>query len=143
MNIPSLFQTTMTKSSEWITEVMAQLAIDDERKGLRALRAGLHTIRDTMPLAEAVDLGAQLPMLLCGLYYKGWRLADRPVRVHNRDELFDMVRKELAGDTTLAPEAVLRAVIRVLAWHVSGGELDDIAATVPRPLADLWNDSLA
>jgi uncharacterized protein (DUF2267 family) len=37
----------------------------------------------------------------------------------------------------------LRAVIRLLAWHISGGELDDIAGTLPRSIAELWDEALA
>lgn len=139
----SVFQKTFARSHEWLSEMMTHLDIDDERRALRALRAGLHVIRDHLPSAEAVDLAAQLPMLLRGLYYEGWRPTDRPERVHDQDELLALVKDELEGDPALDPEAVLRAVIRVLGWHVSGGELDDVARTLPRALAEIWEDTLA
>ncbi len=137
----SLFHETAMRSSQWVGEVMTALELDDDRKGIRAVRAGLHAIRDRLPDAEVVDLAAQLPMLLRGLYYEGWQPGRPPPRLHSRDELLDVVGEYLEWDATLDPEAVLRAVIRMLAWHVSPGELDDVAGTLPRPLAELWNES--
>lgn len=140
---PSVFQNTITKSNEWLAEVMAELAIRDEHKGLRALRAGLHALRDRLPPGEAVDLAAQLPMLIRGLFYEGWRLADKPARGHEPEAFLAAVADELGDDPTVRPEAAARATIRVLAWHVTQGELDDIAHALPRPLANLWSDCLA
>ena len=34
----AIFQSTITKSVEWIAEVMSELVIQDEHKALRALR---------------------------------------------------------------------------------------------------------
>lgn len=141
MAATDLFQTTIVKSGEWLSEIMKQLAISDERKALRVLRAGLHTIRDRLPDSEAVDLGAQIPTLLRGVYYDGWRPAADRGRPHTRDEVLAEMREHLDRDFTLDPELALRAVIRVLAWHVTGGELDDIAHTLPRPLAQIWSEA--
>jgi uncharacterized protein (DUF2267 family) len=140
----SLFETTYMKSLEWVHDVMRELGTDDERKGLRALRAGLHAIRDRLPAGEAVDLGAQLPMLLRGLYYEGWRLADRPIRVRSFDELIELVRWHLGGPrlADVDPVEVLRAVMRVLGRHVSAGELEQVVHSLPRPLARFWMDNM-
>jgi len=37
------------------------------------VRAGLHALRDRLIPDEAVDLGAQLPMLVRGMHYEGWK----------------------------------------------------------------------
>jgi uncharacterized protein (DUF2267 family) len=43
-----------------------------------ALRAVLHVLRDRLTPEQAVHLGAQLPILVRGIYYEGWRLAAKP-----------------------------------------------------------------
>lgn len=142
MSEPAIFQSTVIKSTEWVDEVCAYLGIRDRTLGLRALRTGLHTLRDRLPAAEAVDLGAQLPMLIRGLYYEGWRIVAKPAR-EDLDELRGSIRADLANDPRLDPEVVLKATIHVLAAHVTGGELDDVHHVLPRQLANLWDDAFA
>ncbi len=139
----AVFEDTTRKAHEWLRELMAELTIADERQGLRALRAGLHAIRDRLPAAEVVALGAQLPILIRGYYYDGWRIAGDPSKIRTREQLVAHVRDELRDDPRLEAEAVLRAVIRVIAWHVSAGEVDEIVHTLPRRIADLFQDSMA
>jgi uncharacterized protein (DUF2267 family) len=134
----SLFHTTTAHTGAWIREVMSILGTRDERKGLRALRAGLHTLRDHLPPAEVVHLGAQLPMLLRGLYYEGWRPEARRKRPRDADGVWRAVRVHLGPDSTLDPARVLGAVLGVLDHHVSAGELRDVAHTLPRALSDVW-----
>jgi uncharacterized protein (DUF2267 family) len=137
----SAFQHTIQKSVLWLDELMDDLCVTDERRALRALRAGLHTIRDRLPAIEAVDLAAQLPMLLRGLYFEGWQLAHRPLRPHSRREVLAIMEEHL-GDSMLDPEESLKAVIRLIERHVSGGELNDVCATLPQSMAALWDESL-
>lgn len=40
----------------------------------------------------------------------------------------------------LTPTEVLGAVIQLLVAHVSAGELNDVVATLPRPIATLWRE---
>jgi uncharacterized protein (DUF2267 family) len=101
----------------------------------------LHTIRDHLPEAEAADLGAQLPTLLRGVYYDGWRPSAARHRPHGQDEILDEVRQHLGRGAPLDPERVLRAIIRVLSWHVTLGELEDIVDALPHPLARLWAEA--
>jgi len=138
----SLFQTTLSKSVAWVDEMRAQLALRDPHLALHALRAGLHALRDRLPPGEAVDLGAQLPMLIRGLYYEGWRLAGRPERPRNVEELCAAVRADL-DDPRLDPQDVLHATIRLLAAHVTGGEIDDVLHVLPGPISAFLSDALA
>jgi uncharacterized protein (DUF2267 family) len=133
-----VFHEAETKANAWLREFSARLHPVDDRQALRALRAGLHALRDRLPASEVVDLGAQLPMLIRGLYYEGWTLTNDPTGIRTRDEWFDDVRRRLR-DPRLDAEQVLRAVIEQLRPHVSTGELADIAATLPRPLLALWD----
>lgn len=138
---PSLFQATVTKSLEWVHEVMEDLSID-EHMALRALRSGLHAIRDRLPLTEVADLGAQLPVLIRGLYYEGWRPGRKAERVRHPASMFARVRAEIGHDPRLRPEAVVRATIRSLTKHVSEGELDDVEHVLPHRIAEIWRDCI-
>jgi uncharacterized protein (DUF2267 family) len=126
----------------WLDQVSDHLELDREDRGraLHALRAGLHAIRDRLPAAEVVDLGAQLPVVIRGIYYDGWRLTNDPTRIRDRAAMVERVQRELLPDKRLDPVDVLRAVIHVLVEHVSPGEILDMVATMPRPIASMWND---
>lgn len=134
------FQEAVTRSEEWLRDLAQTLRTLDDRQTLRALRAGLHALRDRLPAPEVVDLGAQLPMLIRGLYYEGWRFANNPGEIRTRAQIVERVRNNLR-DPRLDPEDVLQSVIRVLALHVSTGQLEDMVGVLPKPIAELWEES--
>jgi uncharacterized protein (DUF2267 family) len=82
---------------------------------------------------------AQLPILVRGFCFENWRLEHTPKRIRDRATLIASVKKELGGHR-FDPLDVMRAVIRLLERHVTNGELDDIVATLPKPLAELWRE---
>lgn len=43
----------------------------------RLLRTILHALRDRLTAHEPAQFGAQLPMLIRGLYYVGWHMRDK------------------------------------------------------------------
>jgi hypothetical protein len=54
------------KTQEWIGSLATQAHLD-KSDAYKALRAVLLTLRDRLPMEEAVHFGAQLPMMLRGL----------------------------------------------------------------------------
>lgn len=137
-----IFESHLRTANEWLEQLMASLDIpaQEEGRGLHALRAGLHAIRDRLPAHEVLDLAAQLPAMIRGIYFEGWRLENDPARIRDRVAMIERVRKELRPDPRLDPVDVLRAVIELLVAHVSAGELRDVIATLPRSIASLWQD---
>ena len=140
MTEANVLDPTITNARQWLHEMMMKLELEPEEagRGLHALRAGLHAIRDRLPAPEVVDLGAQLPALVRGIYYEGWRLTNDPTRIRNREEMVTRVQRELAPDTRFSAVSVLKAVIELLTEHVSAGEIADVISTLPRSIADLW-----
>jgi uncharacterized protein (DUF2267 family) len=137
-----VFDAHVDSATRWLHELGGHLALDPSKdeQVLRALRAGLRAIRDRLPAHEVLDLGAQLPALVRGLYFEGWRLDHAPKRVRDREGMLAAVKKELGPEHRLEPIDVLRGVIRLLGEHVSDGELADVVATLPKPLAALWRE---
>lgn len=137
-----IFDAHVGAANAWLRTFIDDLGLPsgEHARAMRALRAGLHAIRDRLPAAEVVDLAAQLPTLLRGLFYEGWTLNNDPTRIRDRSALLDRVKTELGADLKLAPYDVLRSVIRLLVEHVSSGEIRDIVATLPRSIAALWNE---
>ena len=137
-----VFDTHLAAANRWLKEYVARLGIpeDDGRRGMHALRAGLHAIRDRLPAPEVLDLGAQLPTLIRGMYFEGWTLQNDPTRIRDRASMIARVKAELGPDPDLDALDVLRAAIHLLGQHVSAGEIDDVVSTLPRSIAALWKD---
>lgn len=132
-----VFESTLQKTYAWLNEVMDELALGDRHQAYQALRAALHALRDRLTVQEATQLGAQLPMLIRGFYYEGWSPSGKPLKWH-KEEFLNGIRSGLPPTGELDPEHVARAVFKVLAKHVSGGEIDHVKHALPRELRALW-----
>ena len=95
-------------------------------RGLLALRAILHTLRDRITVEEVAQLGAQLPMLVRGFHYEGWDATGRPVRVRGKETLLLGIAQQFPSADLIDPEKTARAVFRVLARRVSEGAIEDV-----------------
>jgi uncharacterized protein (DUF2267 family) len=124
-------------TNTWLGDMAHQLQTDDRQDAYRALRAVLHTLRDRLPIDESAQLAAQLPDLLRGVYYEGWKPSATPASYHHREQFYDHVAAEgrFAGHTEAS--FAVDAAMAVLQRHVSAGELEDVAAALPREIAEL------
>ena len=134
-----VFDTTMQKTQVWMNDVMSELDWENNpRKAYMALRTVLHALRDRLTIEEAVQLGAQLPMLIRGFYYEGWTLHGKPHKERHKEDFLYHIKKAFKGDVTVNPNQVCRAVFRVLAKHTSKGEIEDVKHVLPKALHELW-----
>ena len=128
---------TIHKTNEWLKAIGERMGTDDRHRAYVALRATLHALRDRLNPDEALHLGAQLPTLIRGVYYEGWRMIDTPVRVRTLDEFLGVITVE-AGDPTFDAELAARSVFGVLAERISPGEIDDVKRNLPRAIRASW-----
>jgi len=131
------FDTTVKTTNIWLDELMQELHWSDRHKAYHALRTVLHALRDRMPVNEAVHLGAQLPMLVRGLYYEGWHPAGKPVKERSRDEFLTHITDAFLFDVNADSKEIACAVLRVLARHVTAGEIDDVKHVLPAGIRQL------
>jgi uncharacterized protein (DUF2267 family) len=135
----NVFEGTLQKSHIWLNEVMAELDWQDRpHRAYVALRAVLHALRDRLTVEEAVQLGAQLPMLIRGLYYEGWTLKGKPHKERHEEDFLDHVKKAFKDNAAVDAGEVVRVVFKILTWHTSRGEIEDIKHILPKPLKELW-----
>ena len=73
-----VFDATVQDTNLWLKGLSAELGDCERQEAFAALRAVLHALRDRLQAHAAVNLAAQLPMLLRGLYYEGWTMPEKP-----------------------------------------------------------------
>ena len=136
------FDRTLQDTHIWLNELMEALHTDDRQRAYQTLKAVLHGLRDRLTPEEAVQLGAQLPMLVRGFYYEGWRLSDVPVRVRSRDDFLEHMRDHLKEvyrqDPGFSVEQAVEAVFAVISRHVTAGEIGDVLQQLPTDVLDMW-----
>lgn len=135
----SVFDETIQATNTWLHEITSRMGWDDRQKGYRLLRACLHALRDRLPVSESAQLSAQLPMLIRGIYYEGWRPAAEPRKVRSIDEFLSGVRAAFSADPDFDAAAAFREVIDVMRLHVSAGEIEDMRRTMPQEIRTLWD----
>jgi uncharacterized protein (DUF2267 family) len=130
---------TVQKAQVWLNDLMDELGTEDKHRAHQALRAVLHTLRDRLPVDEAVHLGAQLPTLIRGIYYEGWVPAGKPIK-YNKQEFFNCVREYFMNLSGIDHGEVVQTVFRLLQKHISEGEIRNIQDSLPEEFADLWSE---
>lgn len=133
-----IFTATTQKTDEWLRDIMAELHWDDPAHAYIALRATLHVLRDRLTVAEAAQFAAQLPMLVRGFYYEGWKPRDKPKRMRHADEFLAEVDAQLRADLPGDTRRIVRAVLHVLENRLSEGEITDVMQLLPKELRELW-----
>lgn len=132
---------TIHETNEWLKDLMYEMGWEDRQLAYKGLRATLHALRDRLIPEEAAHMGAQLPMLIRGIYYEGWNPAKAPAKIRDKNAFFERVTNKLDGETTAGrtdPETLSRAVFKLLRHRISEGEVKDIESGLPQELADLW-----
>ncbi|UKJ76509.1 DUF2267 domain-containing protein [Azospirillum brasilense] len=138
MDRPAAINRTVQEADIWLNELREEMQAASKDTAYASLRAVLHELRDRLTVDEAAQLAAQLPMLICGLYFNSWKPAANPTRVRTVQEFLDGVRDRAAGHEEIDPDLATRCVFALLARHVSPGEIDDVIRQLPTELRALW-----
>lgn len=134
----SVFDETLQRTQEWLRELEMIASLRNQSQAYSALRAVLHTLRDRLMPNEAADLAAQLPMLVRGIYYEGWKPAATPTRLKTREDFVQAVRAKLGRNSDINPLVAMQAVFSLLNDRITRGEIEDVRHAMPRELRELW-----
>ncbi len=129
---------TIQQTNVWLKTLAESLYLDERPHAYSGLRAVLHVLRDRLTPEQAVHLGAQLPILVRGIYYEGWRLAGKPTDERQPSEFASLVAAQLPPQFPCDALRVTGAVFDLLGKELDPGETAKIIATLPLPLRGLW-----
>ncbi len=132
------FDKTVQESNLWLKDVMERLDTTDRHHAYSTLRAVLHALRDRIGAESAAHLGAQLPMLLRGLFYEGWDPTGKPTKERHEAAFLDRVAKELPRAQEGEVEQGTYAVLDVLSKHIDRATAVKLAGMFPLELRKFW-----
>jgi uncharacterized protein (DUF2267 family) len=123
----------------WINDLELRLGWDSKPRAYRLLKAVLQTLRDRLPINEATDLGAQLPTLIRGVYYDGWRPAHYlSFNDRHLEGFLDRIDSAFRSDPIDDTSEAVSAVFALLSAKISAGETADVRQSLPASIRALW-----
>lgn len=131
-----VIETTVQKTHQWLGALADELHLDTHT-AYQVLRSVLHTLRDRLPREEAAQLAAQLPMLLRGLFYEGWRPSGVPMGM-NREEFLDRISRGIECGRIISPVDAAKAALRVMDRMLSQDALIKVSEVLPAEIRGLF-----
>jgi uncharacterized protein (DUF2267 family) len=121
------------KTNEWLSDLAAELGIEDKEDAWRILKVYLQMLRDQLTIDEAAQFAAQLTLVLRGAFYEGYD-PGRQDKLRDRDEFLARFAERAA--VTYAARAV-EAATSVVRRHITAGEMDDVLSQLPSEVREV------
>jgi uncharacterized protein (DUF2267 family) len=139
-----VIDSTVHLTNEWLNQVEQRLEIKNKHEAYRVLRAVLHALRDQLDVDESAQLSAQLPLLVRGIYYEGWKPRDSK-HMRSAEEFENLVHAHHGARPYKNAKEMISAVTDVLAMHVEPSELDQVFSRCPLAVRNLltWTSVFA
>jgi uncharacterized protein (DUF2267 family) len=137
MSYPPTVAHAVQQTQEWLKQVRDYADLADEQHAYSVLRAVMHQLRDRLTIQEAFGLAAQLPTLIRGIYFEGYRPGHVLEKIRTKEEFFDGVAAKLMPHR-IPPDEAVRAVFATLAYRCDAGEIADVVDQLPAPIKALW-----
>jgi len=126
------------KTKEWLHDVQDELGWEDENDVYIAFKSVIQTLRDRLPVDEAIEFGDELPMVMKGIYYDGYSPRRKPEKIKNQTQFFEKVQ-EKSPRRPIKTEEATKGVFSTLQKKLSGGgELNKVKHNLPKDLQKLW-----
>lgn len=125
-------------ANEWVIDFHEELGWEDRDKSFQALSSTLTALRDRLTPGEASDLAAQLPVMLRGIFYDGYRPADQPKDSSDPQAFLEQIRERFDRQPVVDAEMLAKSTFRFLSRRVSEGEMEDVKGMLPADFAYLF-----
>ncbi len=135
-----VFDKTLQTTNIWLDEIMAEIG-PDRHVAWHVLGAVLRALRDRLPIGLSAHLGAQLPILVRGLYYDQWRPTEEALKLRSREEFLERVAEDLKDTRPVNVTKSVKAVFQVLNHHIEPGQVEKVRQALPESVRTLWPDA--
>jgi len=133
------FDNHSRNANEWLLEIANRAGYPDNTDwACGSLKAVLHTLRDRTTIEEVFQLSAQLPVLIRGIYFEGYKPTGKPDKL-NAEEFMSRIKNKLGNANPITAEESFRVVLETLYDRTSIGEMDDIRGQMPKAIQNIWD----
>jgi len=129
-------ETTTQKTHKWSARIAESMRME-KRGAWKSLRSVLRPLRDRLPIDLGVHFGAQLPILVRGLYYEGWEPSKVPIKM-SREEFLAAVQSRIIANRVIDPVETVQNVLAVVANHIGSPEMQKIMDAFPRDMQSFF-----
>ena len=143
------FNKMATKGNEFMKDLSKELGYpEDINRAGRVFKAILHVLRDQLTVEESVQMMAQLPIFLKGVYVESWSLHKNSKKPKHLADFYHEIRRidkktalyDFKTDDEI--DNAISVVFMSLRRYVSLGEFEDIKAVLPKDLKCIVNNVL-
>jgi uncharacterized protein (DUF2267 family) len=131
-----VFDKTLQSTNIWLDEIMDAIG-PDRKVAWKVLSVVLHKLRDRMPVGLSAHLGAELPLLVRGVYYDQFEPSKQPTDC-KLEEFIAEVAEWLSDTRPVDPREAISAVFGVLSRHVPHGQIAKVQDALPKDIRSLW-----
>ena len=135
-----VFDKTLETTHIWLNEIMADLG-PDRQVAWKVLSTVLHKLRDRLTINLAAHLGAQLPLLVRGVYYDQYEPSKLPTECNTMEDFVAEVAEWLRDTRPVDPDLAVRCVFGLLSRHISQGQVNKVREALPRSIRQSWIDA--
>jgi len=132
-----VFDKTLQSTNIWLDEIMAKIG-PDRQVAWHVLGAVLRALRDRLPIGLSAHLGAQLPILVRGIYYDQWRPSEETLKLRSREEFLERVAEDLKDTRPVNVADGVKIVFQVLNHHIEPGQIEKVRQALPESVRTLW-----
>jgi uncharacterized protein (DUF2267 family) len=132
-----VFDKTLQTTNTWLGDIMETLG-PDRHVAWHTLGAVLHALRDRLQFGLAAHLGAQLPLLVRGLYYDQWHPTEQGLKQRSAQVFLDHVEEGLRGTRPMNPLDAAIAVFRTLDHYVEPHQIEKVRQALPEKVRAIW-----
>lgn len=138
-DLPEVLERTLHETHDWLNDLAARLGWEDRRACWRVLSVSLHMMRDRMATPEVAHLGAQLPTMVRGAYYEGWRPAAEGSLPHDLGSFLRPLNEAFDAVPAFDAERAFAAVVALLRERITEGEMQHVKRMMPQDVAAIWD----
>jgi uncharacterized protein (DUF2267 family) len=133
------FDKSLQVTNIWLNEIMEDHGPDRQR-AWHILGAVLRATRDRLPADLAAHLGAQLPLLIRGIFYDQFEPSRLPDKSRTREEFLHHVDENMDGVRPVNSGEAVQSVFKVLSHYLDPGQIRKVRNALPEDVRILWPD---